>query len=652
MSHRPRIRGIRAAVGAATACLVAAALGVVVSADAGATAPSLKSAAAAKPKTPNTAKLAGGLAKQPLNWEACDFGDPATNDAYGNVKNLQCATVLVPLDWHNPAPDLDWRHPDGNTMMAVRISQVKNRKVTNGRYKGTIFINPGGPGAPGLPFSAYLAKKAPDLAPFYNFVGFDPRGVGQSGTPSCEFSFDYNAPDREKARLKAIAEACANDPVVSKVNTEQTAYDMDFVRYLLKAPKLSYIGYSYGTWLGAWYENVFGANADKVLLDSATDVTQPSLQRTWLEQPLARDRQFLRHMLPWIARHDDVYGLGTDPAAIHQQYFAGAAKLHPLMMQIMWFWSDAYKGFSRNAFYPASADVIKSIVELGKQQPGEDPAAAADVLLRRIQNAPSTTASARESIKEARQQLQALIALPARAADDAGDAGDASEPDIIGGSYNEPFDFIRCNDGQWTQRQSFWTSWANRTAVAAPFSASWGAVSENELCSYWRTEQQMPVADPATFPTTMVVQGELDSQTAYETGYDTGTKLPNTKLTVIDNEGSHGHFPYGTECVDERIFDFFLNGRLTGKDIQVCQAVPLPQETITYESWTKLNNRGKPTTPVGSIDTPAILKPGARTGAPLKLVFADPVAAAAFEESLRATYGERGVRVARRAGVL
>src|SRR3990170_4701065 len=132
---------------------------------------------------------------------------------------------------------------------------------------------------------------------------------------------------------------------------------MDFIRHLLEAPKLSYIGYSYGTWLGTWYENLFGAKyGGRFLLDSSIDTTQATLQPTWDLQPIARDRQFSMHMINWIARHDDRYGLGEDPYKIKERYFAATAKLDPFVITLVWVLLGGAGAFGYNGDYPLAGD--------------------------------------------------------------------------------------------------------------------------------------------------------------------------------------------------------------------------------------------------------------------------------------------------------
>lgn len=531
----------------------------------------------ARRQTPKISKLAGPLAKQKLVWGECEYPDlpEATAERLKAIENVQCADVTVPLDWHDA---------DNDETLTIKVSQAMNRPVSDARHKGTIFVNPGGPGGSGLPWAAAMQMRAVDLTPYYNFVGFDPRGIGQSTVPSCPVTVESTATDEEI--LKATG-TCDSDPVVSKINTDQTTYDMDLIRHLLKEPKLSYIGYSYGTWLGAWYAKNFPANADTMLLDSAIDATQPTLQKTWDLQPVARDRQFSEHMVPWVARHDDLFGAGDDPDVILENYYAGV-DANPDLAVLLWVLTGATSAFPDNSQYPLAGDVIASLAALGAGdgEVEDDPAEGALTLVEQMLAEDDLSTEHRDALATARADLKTLAAMPTR-----DEQQDAETEQVTIDGY-DAFEAIRCGDGQWTQGTAYWEKWVKRTNKKAPFNAL-GFVGIPQ-CAYWQTDNLMPVADADTFPEVIVLQSELDSQTGYEGARRSGTKLPDASFIAVDNEGSHGLFPYGTECVDRPIYRYFLTGKEPRKDISICQALPLPLEDKTYESWGVLGKKGRP----------------------------------------------------------
>ncbi|MCZ7415005.1 alpha/beta hydrolase [Streptomyces sp. WMMC897] len=119
------------------------------------------------------------------------------------------------------------------------------------------------------------------------------------------------------------------------------------------------------------------------------------------------------------------------------------------------------------------------------------------------------------------------------------------------------------------------------------------AFNSTPLCAYWPTGNRMPKAYQKTFPELLVVQSELDAATAYEGALSTGKKLPGAKMISVDNEGSHGLFPYGTTCVDLPVIDYFLTGTTPRDRFTGCQGLPLPGEEKTYEVAGELKKNGK-----------------------------------------------------------
>ena len=598
--------------------------------------------AAAADAVPDTAALAGELADQELTWGTCDFGNDAYNERF-NLPNVHCATVTVPQDWHDA---------DNGETFQIRISQAKNVDVDDDQYKGTILVNPGGPGGEGLVWGPAMQEMTPDLSDHYNYVGFDPRGVGQSSHAECTYSWDTDSTD-PYAELKAAAEACSTDPDVRTINTEQTAYDMDFIRHLLGAPKLSYIGFSYGTWLGAWYEKVFGAEyGGKFLLDSTIDATQQTLEETWDLQPIARDRQFQMHLMNWMARHDATYGLGADPAAIHERYLAATEGLDSFTIMMMWILTGAYGAFPNNADYPLAADVVQMLIELGESDEAvpesDNPAVAAAAMLDRA--AAASEGDTRAVFQQARKQVAPLT--------DVSTKKQAAEPAATEtATLDSVFDFVLCNDGQWTQGASYWEQRNAELAEKAPLSDSWGLLTV-PLCAFWQTDNQMPKAHPATFPNTVVVQGEMDSQTGWEGGHRSGTKLPNTSLIAVDNEGSHGLFPYGVEGVDQPIISYFLTGRQP-RPTSVVDARPLPTEDTTFETWRVIGPRTNHigpviTDPTVPADAPRGASPHSRAASStgMRDLVAEQESVSMLRNQVQRVYGEDGVKALEQAGLI
>ncbi|WP_250445652.1 alpha/beta hydrolase [Actinotalea sp. C106] len=196
--------------------------------------------------------------------------------AWSECGELECATVQAPLDWE----DLD----------AGGIELALSRSATTGSTEqrlGSLLINPGGPGSSGAGFVGYATEIFSDrLLEAYDVVGFDPRGVGDSTAVSCGDDATVDAflladppldtqEDLDTARetLRAFGEGCLQQtgPLLENVDTVSAARDLDLLRGVLGDEKLAYAGFSYGTFLGATYADLFPENVGRLLLDGALD---------------------------------------------------------------------------------------------------------------------------------------------------------------------------------------------------------------------------------------------------------------------------------------------------------------------------------------------------------------------------------------------
>ncbi|MGK5552303.1 alpha/beta hydrolase [Actinomadura kijaniata] len=202
---------------------------------------------------------------QKAAWKDCD-GD------------FQCATVEVPLDYARPG---------GET---IRISMVRLPASDRSGRVGSLFTNPGGPGASGVEFVRKTARAfSPELLRRFDIVGFDPRGVGASAPVRCLdgpgldrfFSTDSSPDDQRETdalanESRAFAESCRTGSAarLPHVGTLNAARDMDILRAATGDRKMTYYGASYGTYLGAYYADQFPKNVRALVLDGAVDPKQ------------------------------------------------------------------------------------------------------------------------------------------------------------------------------------------------------------------------------------------------------------------------------------------------------------------------------------------------------------------------------------------
>jgi pimeloyl-ACP methyl ester carboxylesterase len=196
---------------------------------------------------------------------------------------FQCHTVNVPQDWNHKENG----RTTGISLMRVRAADQKDRI-------GSLLVNPGGPGGSGVDLAVYLAQGLPiEVLRRFDLIGFDPRGVGRSDPVQCYSSADLDAtfaadPDPQSQQAfdevaalnKRTAEGCAAKygPKLPLYSTEQAARDIDQIRQDLGEAKLTYLGFSYGTLLGAVYAELFPDKIRAMVLDGAVDPQQDSTQ--------------------------------------------------------------------------------------------------------------------------------------------------------------------------------------------------------------------------------------------------------------------------------------------------------------------------------------------------------------------------------------
>jgi pimeloyl-ACP methyl ester carboxylesterase len=184
---------------------------------------------------------------------------------------------------------LDYAHPNAGT-----ISIALDRIPATGSKVGSLLLNPGGPGASGLDFLPQVAPQlGSSLRQHFDLIGFDPRGVGQSTSVNCGRAANLDrylqvdgappTPTGVNALLAAneqlIAECKAGSgKLLGQVGTVDAARDMDRIRQALGDPKLNYLGFSYGTFLGATYADLFPTHIRVMVLDGAIDPSLPAIQ--------------------------------------------------------------------------------------------------------------------------------------------------------------------------------------------------------------------------------------------------------------------------------------------------------------------------------------------------------------------------------------
>ncbi|MFB6806285.1 alpha/beta hydrolase [Streptomyces sp. NPDC056387] len=460
-----------------------------------------------------------------LRWTGC---------ATPRYPTLQCASLKVPLDHDHPA----------GRQISLALTRVPHTAATS---QGPLLVNPGGPGGSGRALAGFIASALPkDVAAQYDVIGFDPRGVGKS-EPALDCGPGHFTPVRpdsvpldaqtEQAnldRVKSFAESCQtrHADVLPYIGTVSAARDLEVLRGALGAAKLSYFGYSYGTYLGAVYAKLHPGRVHRLVLDSVVDPGG-----VWYEDNLAQDQAFnARHkaFLAWVAQYDEKYGLGTDPAVVEERWYAmrdalratpAGGKVGPAELEDTFMPGGYYNGY-----WPVLAEAFSAYAVT------EDP--------------------------------KPLVAAYERFG--------AVEPSA-GNSYSV-YTAVQCRDSAWPKDWNQWRADMWRTHAKAPF-MTWNNAWYNAPCAFWRTE---PLAAPdvtnADLPPALLLQATDDAATPFEGALSMKGKLKGAALVVEEGGGNHGVSLSGNKCLDEKVAGYLRTGQASDA---TCAAQPAPKPTTS-----------------------------------------------------------------------
>lgn len=461
-----------------------------------------------------------------IDWKTC-------SDRRLRLVAAECATVRVPMDWSAPK--------NGRTV-TLAISRVRHTTATSA---GVMLVNPGGPGGSGLGLATRGARVPGGVGARYDWIGFDPRGVGAS-RPRLTCDADYAGGPRppyipsSEAIMQAwltrsadYATACGtkNGALLAHMTTRDSANDMEYLRIALRAPKISFYGYSYGTYLGQVYATLYPHRIDRMVLDSTVDPT-----RVWYGANLDQDVAFqtaLEAWFDWLAKHDATYGLGSTRAAVEGAYEQLASRLTA-----------------------APAGGVYGPAEL------------ADTLL-----------SAGYS-----QSLWPGLGTAFRQAV----AGDVALAEIYWTSLNETTDdneyaaylAVECTDQVWPSQWSTWVADSTQTDRKAPF-GTWLNTWFNAPCRTWPAKASTPVdVDGTKVGPILMIDETLDAATPYAGSLVVRKLFPKASLLAEPGGTTHADSLSGNACVDNAVAEYLKDGTLPvrhsgeGPD---ATCAPLPQ---------------------------------------------------------------------------
>jgi pimeloyl-ACP methyl ester carboxylesterase len=483
-----------------------------------------------------TAIAAARAAKAGIDWQDC----PAD---WNLAKPIQCGYVTVPLDYAKPY----------GKQIKLAVDRIGNTG-TKAERQGALIYNPGGPGGSGLRFPARVTNKNAvwaNAAKAYDFVGFDPRGVGKSTPISCvdpqEFVKAPKAdpvPDSEADKLaqrklaREYAEGCQERSgwMLPHMTTPNTARDLDVIRAALGEKKLNFLGVSYGTYLGAVYATLFPGHVRRMVVDS---VVNPSREKIWYQANLDQDVAFegrWKDWTKWVAQNDATYHLGDTRAKVQAKWLElrATAKKNPIG---------------------------------GLVGPAE--------LISFFQSAPyydsAWAPTAQVWSKYAAGDTQALV--DAAAPDLSDTAGNAASE-----NSNAVYTAVECTDAKWPTSWKTWDRDNTRLHKNYPF-MTWANAWMNLPCATWPSKQYTPVEVKTKkgLPPVLIVQSEHDAATPYEGAVELHKRFKGSRLITETKAGSHGVTGLVNACVNERVDAYLLTGKVGKTDVKCApHATPAP----------------------------------------------------------------------------
>jgi pimeloyl-ACP methyl ester carboxylesterase len=498
---------------------------------------------------------------QTLNWVDCG------NSAWQAVAKLQCVRFKVPKDYAAP-------EKGDITIEAMRVPAMSTQR------KGAVFFNPGGPGNDGLQLGLTLLQRIlkqnssnpqlnalqAQLVNGYDLVGFNPRGTSFDAPLTCASDADQlvtyeinsarNLPGNFEAmssNQQSIAQACQANPLTPYISTDATARDMDLLRHLMGDSKISYLGYSYGTWLGAWYGRLFPERVDRMVLDSTTDVSADYLDATE-HQPIARDALINEFVAPLLASHPDVYGLGYTADSIR----ATLAALDPIVKK-------AYTYSLGDAIYRNGTDQMMNgllaavhVNQLIQSMPGATDEQIANAIATHgfvPYNSPVsnfTIGNAAQKIWNRYQSVRTLSAYMGHAY-----GKTTLGPDDSGGNLAVLYS-VTCNDFATPSRDiAYWKAMGDDLAQKAPFFG--GGNPLTQTCMYWNTPNiQRPPMSALQGLDILMLQSQYDSATPTPNAMKGFATLPKAHMIYVVDEYTHALFPYGNDCVNLPVLQYLL----------------------------------------------------------------------------------------------
>ncbi|GAA2892603.1 peptidase [Actinoplanes cyaneus] len=438
------------------------------------------------------------------------------------AQGAECGSITVPMDYANP----------GGTKIELAVARVKHT-VPDDKYQGVVLVNPGGPGGAGRGLATLGAKVPKDAGDAYDWIGFDPRGVGAS-KPKLTCDSDYTGYNRPvyvpstpaieaawHARARQYAANCAKagGPLLHHMRTEDSVRDLESIRKALGVEQINFYGFSYGTYLGQVYATLFPERVRRMVLDGNVNPNHVWYQSN-LDQDIAFDRN-IKIYFAWIAKHDKVYHLGKTGPAVEKLYYRQLAAL--------------------------TAEPAAGVI---------GPAELTDIFLQ-----PGYYVFGWEKVARAfsnwvtKKEAGGLKTLY-----------DENNPQTPGSDNNYAvYLAVQCTDAPWPATWATWSQQNWKVYHQAPFE-TWGNAWYNAPCRSWAAPAGRPVrVNGAKVPPVLLLSETLDAATPYSGSLEVRELFPRSVLIEGVGGTTHAGSLFGNACVDDTIADYLATGALPAR---------------------------------------------------------------------------------------
>ncbi|MEV0126691.1 alpha/beta hydrolase [Streptomyces sp. NPDC050703] len=469
----------------------------------------------------------GRFHDQDIDWHGCVLGPDDDTGKRLDDAGARCADLTVPLDYTDP----------GGRTITIAVSRL--RATGTAHRARPLLLNNGGPGGPSLDMPLTVGAAMGEVAGKYDLIGVDPRFVGRSTPLDCGWDVGSTVVSAGESRAsfkrsvalqRDLAERCrrTNGDVLPHISTRNTARDMDVVRAALGAERISYLGYSYGSYLGQVYTELFPGRTDRMVLDGVIDPAR--YNQTLLADAAGANERALRSWAAWTSARHDTYALGRTTeavlstvrriqrAAAEKPLRVGEFRVDEHFAPLVYFSLLGSDGDGTRAELATATRVLLRAAAGGHPEPS---AVLTEVLTTMTTGAGSHQGS-----------VQAAILC-----------GDVAEKRGVESYWRD----IRAHRGK------------------APFAAPL-AFNAN-ACEFWDAPAERPTVVDNDVPA-LLVNTTGDPRTVYSGARQVRERWSRSRLVTVPGSAQHGVFgDYGNTCVDRQVNSYLADGRLPKRDV-------------------------------------------------------------------------------------